>query len=131
LEALKTLNPQYRTTLVPGSYKESTIRIPQKAIGTFISWGDSIYQYRADEWLTKRSVVGVNETVVASNSGRSSGGRHKGSGGKQGRSRSVTVRKGDTLSSIAKRNGMTVSQLKKMNGLRSDNIQQGKSIRVK
>ncbi len=132
LEALKTLNPQYRTTLVPGSYKESTIRIPQKSIGAFISWGDSIYQYRADEWLTKRAVVTVNETVVASNNSKSSGGRHKGkSGGRQGRNKSVVVRKGDTLSSIAKRNGTTVSQLKRMNGLRSDNIQQGRSIRVK
>lgn len=132
LEALKTLNPQYRTTLVPGSYKESTIRIPQKAIGTFISWGDSIYQYRADEWLTKRSVVAVNETVVASNTGKSSGGRGKGrSAGRHERSKNVVVRKGDTLSSIAKRNGTTVSQLKRINGLRGDNIQQGKSIRVK
>jgi membrane-bound lytic murein transglycosylase D len=132
LEALKTLNPQYRTTLVPGTYKESTIRIPQTAIGSFITWGDSIYRYRADEWITKRSVVTVNETVLANNNSKSSGGRHKGkSSGRQGHSKNVVVRKGDTLSSIAKRNGTTVSQLKRINGLRSDNIQQGKSIRIK
>jgi membrane-bound lytic murein transglycosylase D len=45
--------------------------------------------------------------------------------------RSITVRKGDTLSSIAKRNHTTVAALKKKNGIRGNNIRAGKKLRVK
>jgi len=41
------------------------------------------------------------------------------------------VRQGDNLTKIAKENGMTVAQLKKLNGLTSDNVAEGKVLRVK
>jgi len=41
------------------------------------------------------------------------------------------VRQGDNLTKIAKENGMTVAQLKKLNGLNSDNVVEGKVLRVK
>ena len=41
------------------------------------------------------------------------------------------VRKGDNLGKIASRNNMTVAQLKKLNGLSSDNVEEGKVLRVK
>ena len=41
------------------------------------------------------------------------------------------VQKGDNLGKIASRNGMTVDQLKKLNGLTSNNIEEGKVLRVK
>lgn len=46
---------------------------------------------------------------------------------------SVTIRKGDNLTTIAKRNGTTVDKLKKLNGMKGkDNkIQAGKKLKVK
>ena len=41
------------------------------------------------------------------------------------------VKQGDNLTKIAKDNGMTVAQLKKLNGLTSDNVTEGKVLRVK
>ena len=41
------------------------------------------------------------------------------------------VRKGDNLTKIASANNMTVSQLKKLNGLTSNNVEEGKVLRVK
>ncbi len=42
----------------------------------------------------------------------------------------VTVRVGDTLSSIAKRNGVSLSQLRTANGLSSDQIRIGQVLRI-
>ena len=41
------------------------------------------------------------------------------------------VVKGDNLTKIAQNNGMTVAQLKKLNGLTSNNVEEGKVLRVK
>ena len=41
------------------------------------------------------------------------------------------VVKGDNLTKIAKNNGLTVEQLKKLNGLTSNNVEEGKVLRVK
>ena len=41
------------------------------------------------------------------------------------------VRQGDNLTKIAQNNGMTVAQLKKLNGLTSDNVVEGKVLRLK
>ncbi len=43
---------------------------------------------------------------------------------------SVTVRTGDTLSSIAKRNGVSVTQLRNANGLSSDKIRIGQVLQI-
>jgi LysM repeat protein len=41
------------------------------------------------------------------------------------------VVKGDNLTKIAQNNGLTVAQLKKLNGLTSNNVEEGKVLRVK
>jgi murein DD-endopeptidase MepM/ murein hydrolase activator NlpD len=43
---------------------------------------------------------------------------------------SITVRSGDTLSSLAKRHGVSISQLRSLNGLNSDRLKIGQTLRV-
>ena len=63
IEELRTLNPAYRHDIVPGTTEPSVIRMSQTDIGKFITLEDSIYNYRADELLTRRAVVAVNDDV--------------------------------------------------------------------
>ena len=107
-EELRALNPQYRTTLIPGYAHAYTLRMPTAAINAFIEAGDSIYVPLSE---TQRSFE-VPET---------------GKGGKRGKRGGsyVTVRGGDTLGAIARRNHTTVSKLQRLNGIRGSNIQAG------
>ena len=59
--------------------------------------------------------------------------RGRGQRGKAARqqSQSVTIEKGQTLSSLARKHGTTVDKLRKLNGIKGDNIRAGKQIRVK
>ena len=138
-DILRTMNPEFRRDIVPGSTKAYAIRLPLADTGRFIDLEDSIYNYRAGELLTKRAVVDVADDVPTfsrKSKGRSSRysrnakrGRRGGSSGRGGRN--VTIRKGQTLSQIAKQNGTTVAKLKRLNGIKGNNIQAGKKLRVK
>lgn len=124
LEMLRALNPSYRRDIIPGNTKPSPIRMLPCDITRFIDQQDSIFECRASELLTKRSTVAVN--ADASYSGRGTKGNRNAKAGK-----SVTIRKGDTLSTIAKRNGTTVDKLRRLNGISGNNIREGKKIRVR
>ena len=146
LDMLRSLNPEFRRDIVPGNTKAYAIRMPLADTGKFIDMEDSIYNYRASELLTKRTVVDVNDDLPTfsrrnskytnrkngrysrrtARNARRSGRSSRNSGGS-----SVTVQRGQTLSQIAKRNGTTVAKLKKLNGIKGSNIQAGKKLRVK
>lgn len=49
LEALKAMNPQYRTGVVPGYSMPCAIRMPLPLIDRFLQLGDSIYNYGAPD----------------------------------------------------------------------------------
>ena len=138
LDMLRSLNPEYRRDIVPGSTKGYAIRLPLADTGRFIDNEDSIYNYRATELLTKRAVVDVADDVptFSRKGGRSSrynrNARRGSRGSRNARGgRNVTIRKGQTLSQIAKQNGTTVAKLRRLNGIKGNNIQAGKKIRVK
>ena len=122
IEELRALNPQYRTSLVPGESRPCTLRLPSAAMNSFVELGDSVYNYRATELLTNRREVEVTQDQVSSRHSRKSRGRG---------TRSVTVRKGDSLGAIARRNGTTVARLRQLNGIRGNNIKSGQKLRVK
>ena len=63
-------------------------------------------------------------------SGRSSR-KSKKSRKKGARSKSVTIRQGDTLSEIAERNHTTVKKLRRLNKISGNSIRAGKKIKVK
>ena len=134
VEQLRSLNPSYRRDMVPGLTAPSAIRmLPTDAV-RFIDLQDSIFNYDADKYMTKRDEVEINDvpTFVSKQAkakrktSRSARRRKAARGAGQ-----VTVRKGDTLGAIAKRNGTTVARLRQLNGIRGNNIRAGKKIRVK
>ena len=123
MQQLRALNPTYRRDVIPGATELLCLRLPQSEIGKFIDNEDSIYNYKTDSLLTKRTEVAVNETETASKrtSGRNS----------RKRARTVTIRQGQTLSEIARKNGTTVAKLKKLNGIKGTSIRAGKKLRVR
>lgn len=138
INVLRTLNPEYRRDIVPGTTKPSAIKMAMADVTRFIDSQDSIYNYNASELLLKRDEVYVNDdipTFTTNKKGRrgrtTASRRTKHTRGKAVSGRSVTVRRGDTLSEIARRNGTTVAKLRKLNGIRGNNIQAGKKLKVK
>ena len=153
LEELRTLNPQYRRDIVNGSTEPSAIRLPDAAINTFIDNEDSVYVYNADQLLSRRAEVAVNDaqpevarSAAPSYSSRKSYSRHdrrgssrheravkgrKGRKERRAREQNVTIKEGQTLSQIARKNHTTVEKLRKLNGIKGSNIRAGKKLRVK
>ena len=142
IDQIKQLNPQYRRNIVNGSTRPMALRLPATLVGKFIDNEDSIYAYRPDVLLAKRTEVEVNDDVPSYSRRSSSSSRSKSSSSRKSRSkgkkgkknkggRNVTIRQGDTLSDIAKRNGTTISKLKKLNKISGSSIRAGKKLRIK
>lgn len=149
-EAVRALNPQYRTDLIPGTSGSMTLCLPTEKLTALIDLGDSIYNYRADELLIRRAVVETiasseqsSSTATASRSSRRDRSRsskssssasnksRKSRKAKKQRTATATVKNGDTLSDIARRNGTTVSKLRKLNKINGTLIHPGQKIRTK
>lgn len=148
-EAVRALNPQYRTDLIPGSAGPMSVCLPTDPLNALIDLKDSVYNYRADELLKRRTVVAVDETLdnrsvaarrrssrgdnVSSRSARTS--RNSASRSRKKsrsqRGKTTVVRQGDTLSEIAARHGTTVKKLRQLNGIKGNLINAGKKIRVR
>lgn len=114
MEELKALNPQYRTSKIPGAAKPCILRMPLEAINSFIESGDTVYTLRLSELNKNRAVVNVSDAPVTSKGAKT-----------------VKVRSGDTLGAIAKRNGTTVEKLKRLNNLKGTMIHVGQKLRVR
>ncbi|MBO7067619.1 MAG: transglycosylase SLT domain-containing protein [Bacteroidaceae bacterium] len=126
IEELRALNPQYRTTLIPGDSHDCILRMPSDKINAFIDAGDSIY-------VKPVEYSAVKEVVIADDGGRTTSKTHnsrKNSRTKSASSRSVTVKKGDTLGAIAKRNHTTVKAIQRANGLKGTNIRTGQKLKM-
>lgn len=66
-ESLMAMNPQYRTAVVPGYSQPSSLRLPEKVIAYFLELGDSVYNYQADRFLAKRTMVEAAERDTEAN----------------------------------------------------------------
>lgn len=146
IEHLRNLNPQYRRDIINGLNKPMALRLPSTLIGSFIDQEDSICAYKADELFLKRTFVDINDAEPSVSRSRSSYSRRssssssrssrssrskKGKNKKKTRTKSVTIRNGDTLSEIAARNGTTVKKLRKLNKISGNHIRAGKKLKVK
>lgn len=127
IEELRALNPQYRTTLIPGDSHACILRMPSDKINAFIDAGDSIY-VKPTELSYVREVVENDDSDSNSRKARNKSSK-KGSRSKTS-SGTVSVKKGDTLGAIARRNHTTVKAIKNANGLKSDKISIGQKLRI-
>lgn len=137
VEEIQQLNPQYRRNIINGSSKPSSLRLPAMKINQFIDKQDSIYSCTVDNFQNKRTEVDVTEPTAQMSSGKRTS-SHNTKYGRKGRrrnsrsrSKSVTIRQGDTLSDIARRNGTTVAKLKRLNKISGSSIRAGKKLKVK
>ncbi len=141
LNMVRSLNPQYKTNLIPGNSQLCTLRLPLSALNAFLDAKDAIYTYNLETLQTNRSVVEVDTRTYVSNNNTQStkNGKSKQKSTTKSKKKekaskkgaTTTARKGDTLSEIAARNGTTVSKLKKLNKIKGNSIQAGQKIRVK
>lgn len=125
IEQIKSLNPQFKKSIIPGESKPQTLRLPLADISTFIDRQDTIYTHRSDELFKNRHTVtpadpsakrkGSKATVVTKGNGEPI---------------YYKIRSGDTLGSIAQKYGVSVNQLKSWNGLSSTRISAGKSLKI-
>lgn len=149
-EEIKSFNPQYRTALIPGARRRCTIALPIETSIRFAAVEDSLYQSgmtatggqatAADSTASFAATVaaGGEDEVANESPSRYSKGQRQTTRSKarsrsrhSSRSKTITVRKGDTLDKIAKRNGTTVEKLKRANGMRSSKIWPGNKLKVK
>ena len=84
-------------------------------VSTFIDKEDSIYAYKADTYLTRRSTVAVKNATGTS----------------KGKAVYHRIRNGETLGGIAARYGVSINQLRRLNGIKGSNIRAGKSLRIR
>ena len=118
MDELKSLNPQYKRSIIPGDSKPQTLRLPMNAISTFIDNQDTIYNHRQAELFKNRRTV----SVASSNTSKAVAGN--------GKPIYYKIKNGDTLGGIAQRYGVSVSKLRSWNGLRGNNIRAGKTLKI-
>lgn len=116
LDELKGLNPQYIKDIIPGNTKPYVLRIPYNYTSAFLANEDSLYTYRAEEFLNPQTLVSSKPSTSESSSA--------------GSRISYKVRSGDSLGKIASRHHVTVAQLKSWNHLRSNTIRVGQRLYI-
>lgn len=114
LDELRTLNPQYKKDIVPGEFKSYVLNLPSMTASDFDIQRDSIFAYKANEFLAHRKVVNPSGYMASTDSDMR---RHK-------------VRRGDNLASIANRYGVTSTQIKRWNGLKTNKVRVGQLLAV-
>ena len=118
MDELKSLNPQYKRSIIPGDSKPQTLRLPMNAISTFIDNQDTIYNHRQAELFKNRRTV----VVASSSASKNVTGN--------GKPIIYKIKKGDTLGGIAQRYGVSVSKLMSWNGLTGNKIREGKTLKI-
>lgn len=115
VDKIASLNPQYKSSVIPGKSMVCSLRLPQEDLYNFIINEDSVYRYKENELFKNRKVVDIKQSSASSSSS----------------TKYYKIRRGDSLSTIARKFGTTVSRLKSLNGLKNDRISAGKTIRVR
>jgi len=116
---LRTLNPKYRTGLIPGSSRPYALTLPMNYIGDFIDLSDSIRNHKADVYIRRGAQI-PNPSQSAFQPASVSG-----------RTRLVyTVKSGDNLGFIADWYRVGLSSLREWNNIYTNTIRVGQRITV-
>lgn len=108
-EEVKNLNPQYTHDVVPGNSREYILRLPYTYTNSFIEHEDSLYTYKADQYLNPATLKKILD-------------------GADGERIVYKVKSGDYLGRIASRYRCSVAQIKKWNGLKNNNLRVGQRL---
>ncbi|MCF8221677.1 MAG: transglycosylase SLT domain-containing protein [Bacteroidales bacterium] len=103
---IRTLNPQYRSGIIPGRSKAMPVTLPLENVGDFISLQDSVASFMADRYLNKeeKSASPTRSRYVPPNI--------------KGKAKLIyTVKEGDNLGFIAEWYNVGVSDLRYWNNI--------------
>ena len=114
---LRSLNPQYKKDIIPGNSELCVLRLPNNTVSSFIDRQDSIFAYKANEYLKKRKAVAIKDNTGIRTSSKGAV-YHK-------------IKSGDTLGGIAAKYHVSVNQLRRLNNIKGNNIRAGKSLRIR
>ena len=130
IDMIKSLNPQYKRSIIPGDSKPQTLRLPQNYIGMFIEKQDTIYAHRANEFFRNRKVVAVPQQNARQQRTNNTTRRTTAATPASGTATTHKIKSGETLSGIASRYGVTVNQLKSWNGISGTRINAGQTLKI-
>jgi len=117
VDELRNLNPQYIKDVIPGDSKTYILRIPYNYTSSFIANEDSLYTYKASEYLNPQTLLESSTAKSTSSSGGTERVAYK-------------VKKGDSLGKVAAKYHVSVNQLKSWNHLRSNTISIGQTLYI-
>ena len=120
MEELQTLNPQYRTGLIPGDIKPYTLVLPSLQVYAYLANEDSILNHNAEKYA-RRGVVEPAQSGSGSDS--------KGEYVEELVVKYHTVSRGETLASIAKKYGVTAAAIRKTNNI-GRKVRRGQKLRI-
>lgn len=121
MDDLHNLNPQYIHDIIPGG-KTYILRIPYNYSSAFVAQEDSVYNYKASEFLPQATLQNIKNGVYNATSTSSNGTVET--------RVAYKVKSGDTLGKIASKNKTTVAKLKSWNHLKSDKLKVGQIIYI-
>lgn len=152
-EALKTLNPQYRKEIIPGSpVKPYVLILPSKQVYSYLMSENTIGQYEEETYAIRETAEpGVSRNFVRTDSVATTDSTNTSSDNGVAVASATTkgsvvdanegftskeevivheVRRGETLKSIADKYGTNTSRIKKENDLTSNTINRGQKLQI-
>lgn len=155
IDALETLNPQYRKNIIPGtSYKPFVLILPSKQVYSYLMSEQTIGQYEEENYVLRETAEpGVsryestsnnyietpesthNDSVqsnvaVASSSYQVKPNENNNVYTSKEEIIIHEVRRGETLKSIASKYGTNISRIKKENNLSGNTINRGQKLKI-
>lgn len=120
MEELETLNPQYRTGLIPGDIRPYSLVLPSLQVYAYIANEDTIVNHNAERYA-RRDVVEPAEAGSGSDS--------RGEYVEELVVKYHTVKRGETLNSIARKYGVTAASIRKTNKT-GKKVRRGQKLRI-
>jgi len=120
MEELKTLNPQYRTGLIPGDIHPYALVLPSLQVYAYVANEDTIVNHNAERYA-RRDVV----EPATMGSGSDSRGEYV----EELVVKYHTIKRGETLKSIARKYGVTAASIRKTNKT-GRKVRRGQKLRI-